>query len=262
LGRFLKPLRRLWMRPFVLGPEDLTEEVVEDAGKSTPAAVTKTLGVVRREIARGRLARQAGVIKVPILVVVGEEDQIVDPQAASDWAQTVSAEVTFLNECGHLPMLERTGEFNARVFAFLTGDPRYLDTATETLEEVVGEGAAEPANHPSVASSRGDSYPSRDRDPKDLHDDDVSDPSVGRRSDGVAGPTAGDGTEGRAQDHTERPGNEGDAGEPVPEVPKDLLEWPEFFKEFRPRGRSPETGRQERDEEADLEGPEKEPPRS
>ncbi len=284
LGRFLKPLRRLWMRPFVLDPEDLTEEVVEDAGKSTPAAVTKTLGVMRREIARGRLARQVGVIKVPVLVVVGEEDQIVNPQAASDWAQTVSAEVTFLNECGHLPMLERTGEFNARVFAFLTSDPRYLDTATETPEEVVGEGAAEtseeptpvaraepripepeaaePANPPSVGSSRGDSYPSRDRDPEDLHDDDVSDPSVGRRSDGVAGPTAGDGTEGRAQDHTERAGNGGDAGEPVPEVPKDLLEWPEFFKEFRPRGRPPETGRQERDEETDLEGPEKEPPRS
>ncbi|MDQ3966159.1 MAG: alpha/beta hydrolase, partial [Actinomycetota bacterium] len=148
LGRFLRPLRRLWMRSFVLGPEDLTEEVVEDAGKSTPAAVTKTLGVMRREIARGRLARQAGVIKVPVLVVVGEEDQIVDPQAASDWAQTISAEVTFLNECGHLPMLERTGEFNARVFAFLTGDPRYLDTATETLEEVVGEGAAETSEEP------------------------------------------------------------------------------------------------------------------
>src|SRR4051794_8973556 len=76
LGRFVKPVRRLWMRPFVLDPEDLTEEVVDDAGKPTPAAVAKTLSVMRREIARGRLVRQAGTIKVSALIVVGEEDQI------------------------------------------------------------------------------------------------------------------------------------------------------------------------------------------
>src|SRR5215212_6384301 len=52
LGRFFRPLRRLWMRPFVLDPQDLTEEVVDDAGKSTPAAVDKTMSVTRREISR------------------------------------------------------------------------------------------------------------------------------------------------------------------------------------------------------------------
>src|SRR4051794_19818074 len=96
LGRLLRPLRRLWMRPFVLDSEDLDEEVVEDAGRSTPAAARMTLEVMRREIARGRLVRQAGVVKVPVLAVAGEEDQIVDPQAAHDWAQAVSAEVVLL----------------------------------------------------------------------------------------------------------------------------------------------------------------------
>src|SRR5215208_3030125 len=55
LGRFLRPLRRLWMRPFVFDPEDLDEEGVDDAGKSTPAAASKTLDMMRRETARGRL---------------------------------------------------------------------------------------------------------------------------------------------------------------------------------------------------------------
>src|SRR5919199_3713593 len=64
-GRFLKPLRRLWMRPFVLDPKDLTEEVMEDAGKPTPAAVSKTLGGTPREIARGRLAPPARIGKGP-----------------------------------------------------------------------------------------------------------------------------------------------------------------------------------------------------
>src|SRR5918911_1670893 len=53
LGRFLRPLRKLWIRPFVLDPGDLPEEVVDDAGKSTPAALGKTLGMTRREMARG-----------------------------------------------------------------------------------------------------------------------------------------------------------------------------------------------------------------
>src|SRR4051812_3184735 len=140
LGRLLRPLRRLWMRPFVLDADDLTEEVVDDAGKSIPAAVTKTIDVMRREIARGRLVRQAGVIKVPVLVVAGEEDQIVDPQAADEWARSVSTEVVLLDECGHFPMLERTAEFNARVLAFLTGDSRYLDAMAEPSEEIAGEG--------------------------------------------------------------------------------------------------------------------------
>src|SRR5918993_3219882 len=59
LGRAVHPVRRLWMRPFVADPGDLTEEVVDDAGRSTPAATAQTLSIARREISRGRLARQA-----------------------------------------------------------------------------------------------------------------------------------------------------------------------------------------------------------
>src|ERR687893_1025740 len=135
LGRFFRPLRRLWMRSFVLDAEDLTDEVVDDAGKSTPAAVSKTLSVMQREISRGRLVRQAGIIKVPVLIIAGEEDQIVDPRATDGWTRTVPAEVVFLGECGHLPMLERADEFDAQVLAFLTGDSRYLDTGAEPQEE-------------------------------------------------------------------------------------------------------------------------------
>ena len=128
LGRAVRPVRRLWMRPFVADPDDLTEEVVDDAGRSTPAAVAKTLSIGRREISRGRLARQARIIKIPLLVVAGEQDQIVDPQSVGVWAGGVDrAEIALIDECGHLPMIERTAEFNAQILAFLTGDPRYLD---------------------------------------------------------------------------------------------------------------------------------------
>lgn len=279
LGRFLRPLRELWTRPFVLDRADLTEEVVEDAGKSTPAAFAKTLGVTRREIARGRLVRQAGVVKVPVLVVTGEDDQIVDPQAADDWARTLSAEVAFLDECGHLPMLERTGEFNAQVLAFLTGDSRYLDATPEFPEESAGEddvavaetpeepppltrakpeapesGDADSGGPPTITRKQDGRYPSRDRDPEDAED----------RSD-LPGPAADRSTDrtNTTKDDEEHPRDR--AGGGVPEVPEDLFEWPASLKKSQPWDRPRETDPQEEPDEdaAEPEGPqEEEPPRS
>lgn len=295
LGRLLKPLRRLWMRPFVLDGDDLTDEVVDDAAKSTPAAAVKTLDVVRREIARGRLVRQAGIVKVPVLVVAGEDDQIVDPQAADEWARTVSAEVVLLEECGHLPMIERTPEFNARVLAFLTGDSRYLDVIAEPPEGiVVGEDEdtiaektfqeRSPVSHskpevpemetreseaPEPGAPESESSPTTGESPRVVRKQGGRYPPRSRdREDaeeqhGKSSETkADDASEGRSRSSQGRAGD--DVREPLPEVPGDLFEWPEL-KEPRPWDRSRETGRpaEERDEDTESdEGPQEEPPRS
>ncbi len=132
LGRAVRALRVMWLKPFVLDGSDLTDEAVEDAGRSSPAAMSKTLSVTRREISGGRLARQARIIKVPVLLLAGEDDQIVDPQSVSVWARTISqAEIRLMDECGHMPMIERPGEFNSQMLAFLTGDLRYLENTGE-----------------------------------------------------------------------------------------------------------------------------------
>lgn len=132
LGRVARPVRRLWMRPFVVDSGDLPEEAIEDPAQATPASASKTLTVARGEISGSRLARQAAMIKVPVLLVAGEQDRIVDPQSVNDWGQSISqAEIALLNDCGHLPMVERTAELGARILAFLTGDERYLDYARE-----------------------------------------------------------------------------------------------------------------------------------
>ncbi len=137
LGRLFRPVRRLWMRPFVLDPGALPEEAIEDPAQATPAAASKTLSVTRTEISGTRLLRQAGIIKIPVLLVAGEQDRIVDPQAVSDWGQSISqAEIALLDDCGHLPMVERTGELGARILAFLTGDERYMDYAREAPASV------------------------------------------------------------------------------------------------------------------------------
>lgn len=143
LGRLFRPMRRLWMRHFVLDPKDLPEEALEDPAQTTPAAASKTLTVTRAEISGSRLLRQAGIIKVPVLLVAGEQDRIVDSQAVSDWGQSISqAEIALLDNCGHLPMVERTGELSARILAFLTGDERYMNYAREA-PSVVPEPPAE-----------------------------------------------------------------------------------------------------------------------
>jgi pimeloyl-ACP methyl ester carboxylesterase len=262
LGKFFRSLRRLWMRPFVLDAEVLTEEVVEDAGKSTPAAVSKTLSVMQREVSRGRLVRQAGIIKVPVLIITGEEDQIVDPRATDDWIRTVPAEVVFLNECGHLPMLERTAEFDARVLTFLTGDSRYLDAVAESAEIAEGELYTEEVIPEEPRPVHGAVTPEGASPDDDAEPDIPSD--VARQQDGRF-PLRGEEAEvskGRdSKDHLNTPGetgedsaeerprnrDKGDAEAPIIETPSNLFVWPEL-KEPRPWDRSGETERRDREE--------------
>ena len=244
LGRAARPVRRLWMRPFVADPDDLTEEVVDDAGRSTPTAVSKTLSIGRREISRGRLARQARIIKIPLLVVAGEQDQIVDPQSVGVWAGGVDrAEISLIDECGHLPMIERTAEFNAQILAFLTGDPRYLDYVPPTQQEPAGEQASEtddvaeadespaptddtvdlppPATNldadrdsvPKVVRKQNGRYPARNRLPRPEETLQAEDPKVNRAR---REPT---------DEHF------------LPDLPEDLFDWPETRREFGPRER-------------------------
>ena len=264
LGRLAQPVRRLWMRPFVADPRDLTEEVVEDAGRSTPAAASQTLSISRREISRGRLVRQARIIKIPLLLVAGEEDQIVDPQAVGAWAHSVDqAEVCILDECGHLPTIERTAEFNAQVLAFLTGDSRYLDyveapsEAEEDVEETeeaeadffVRDGETSqkpgPAALPEETTGVPPGLPSSDDSEPERHEER---PNVFRkrggsysdraREDGPERPDAslGDGIEGDERPRS-RPRRTPPGEDVIPQLPEDLFDWPEARDESRSRER-------------------------
>ena len=273
LGRLARPVRRLWMRPFVVDPSYLAEEVVEDAGRSTPAAVSKTLGLARQEISRGRLARQARIIKIPLFLVAGEQDQIVDPQAVSVWARSVDkAEICLLEECGHFPMLERTAEFNAQILAFLTGDDRYLEYAAaahgadegdvedqddevEFLEERAE--ATPPAEFagPEDTTDRTSEQTSSDElttpDAEAERREDV--PNVVRKREGSyparegepGGPRTSDPSSGDGAEDRRRPPRARNRAAPdeqiIPELPEDLFDWPQGRDEFRTRGRSSES---------------------
>ena len=234
LGRAVRPVRRMWMRPFVADSDDLTEEVVDDASRSTPAAVSKTLSIGRREISRGRLARQARIIKIPLLIVAGEQDQIVDPQSVGVWAGGVDrAEISLIDECGHLPMIERTAEFNAQILAFLTGDPRYLDYIPPTPAPAATTEQQQPAQANDLAEAQETPAPTDDTvdlPPTAANLDSV--PKVVRKQDGRY--PARNRPPRPEEPKITRPRREPADEDFLPELPEDLFDWPETRREFGP----------------------------
>ena len=261
LGRLFRPVRRMWVRPFVADPDDLTDEIIEDAGSSTPAAVARTLSISRREISGGRLVRQAKIIKMPMLVVSGEEDQIVDPHSVSAWAGSVQrAEICLMDACGHLPMIERPAELAAQILAFLTGDARYLDQSTQPPAPLDDEEAFPESDRDSAFGDDGEDH--RARDPyadTSANADDTADltveypvedvrpepngpPKIHRKRDGNYASEARDGQrpdpEPPENNFRERERHATSADDPIPELPADLFDWPEPRRGPR---RPPET---------------------
>jgi pimeloyl-ACP methyl ester carboxylesterase len=249
LGRAFRPVRQVWMRPFVADADDLTDEIVDDAGKSTPAAVASTLSMSRREISGGRLVRQAKIIKMPMLVVSGEEDQIVDPHSVSAWAGSVQrAEICLMDACGHAPMIERPAEFAAQILAFLTGDARYLDQLAPPPAADDEEDSPDDGHAPAYADDEDDLRPDDPYGDAYADTDDTADltveypiedvapepngpPKIHRKREGTYPAEASDGQspDAEAQDGTfrERERRATSADDPIPELPADLFDWPE-----------------------------------
>jgi pimeloyl-ACP methyl ester carboxylesterase len=243
LGRYLRPIRQLWVRSFVMDPADIPEELVEDSGEPNPAAVSKTLSVGLREISRGRLVRQAGALKSPVLVIAGEEDQIVDPRSTEDWSRGTGAEVALMEDCGHLPMIENAAEFNAHVLAFLTGDSRYLEDvssgASGRLEDVAPadedeEDHGEETPKPPERDEEGESGEEMEEEAEREGEEGVTE----REEEEWERPRAEHG--GEEEEAEERPrrrrrgGRRESSGKDyVPELPEDLFEWPSAWEEYR-----------------------------
>jgi 3-oxoadipate enol-lactonase len=61
-------------------------------------------------------------IRVPVLIMVGEEDQITPPEAAQKMHQLISgAQLHIINDAGHVSNLENEESFNSQLELFLRG---------------------------------------------------------------------------------------------------------------------------------------------
>jgi 2-hydroxy-6-oxonona-2,4-dienedioate hydrolase len=104
------------------------EEIFYDTSLVTPAwveAVRRTLTTrvlarriihVARSAKRSNLESRLGGIGAPTLVVWGKDDRITPPEVAERFAALIpNAELVFIANCGHAPMLEQPAVFNAVV---------------------------------------------------------------------------------------------------------------------------------------------------
>jgi 2-hydroxy-6-oxonona-2,4-dienedioate hydrolase len=104
------------------------EEIFYDTGRVTPAwveAVRRTLTTrtlarriiqVARSAKRSNVESRLGEIAVPTLVLWGKDDRITPPEVAERFAALIpNAELVFIANCGHAPMLEQPSVFNAVV---------------------------------------------------------------------------------------------------------------------------------------------------
>jgi pimeloyl-ACP methyl ester carboxylesterase len=97
----------------------ITQPGAQAAYLSTVRSLASVFGA-RRHIADDITARLEE-IHVPTLVIWGAQDAIV-PVAHADIARDriANAQIHILPECGHMPMMEKTEEFNRLVGRFLT----------------------------------------------------------------------------------------------------------------------------------------------
>lgn len=259
LGQYVGPVRKLWLRSFVSDKGDLPEELVEDAAVSTPVAVRSTFNTVRREISRERVARQAHHIKAPILLMVGEEDRIVDPQSTEVWADNASRpEVALMEGCGHLPMRELPEEFSSRLLSFLTGDERRVSEAySRRSHEDIPVGEPQPGEpgkpvggidglEPDEEASAAEPYARapKKRGASHYQEDETRD--LGRAPEARPEVEEEDAGEEESSRRAGRGRERGVRGEYIiPELPDDLFRWSDL-DETRHRKRGEGGGRDER----------------
>ncbi|MDU0370917.1 alpha/beta fold hydrolase [Hymenobacter endophyticus] len=102
-------------------PAVATQELVDEVFSVTNSNA-KCLRIISiaRSAQRHNLAKELHKIRVPTLLVWGLNDTITPPVVAHEFNRLMqSAELRFLDHCGHAPMMERPREFNQLLTKFL-----------------------------------------------------------------------------------------------------------------------------------------------
>ncbi len=93
---------------------DEVYDIVNDRGKAIRVISTAKSAI------RHNMGDKLHRITVPTLLIWGEEDSITPPFVAEKFKELIpNSQLHFLKNCGHAPMMEKSGEFNAILMAFL-----------------------------------------------------------------------------------------------------------------------------------------------
>jgi pimeloyl-ACP methyl ester carboxylesterase len=119
-------------RPTPTYVREQMETVFHDPARITPERVSRVHRLLTSRFAVLRVFRAAraarerpvgerlGEIRVPTLIVWGRDDRVTPPPVAERFHALIpGSELRLLRNCGHAPMLEQPGAFNAIVAAWL-----------------------------------------------------------------------------------------------------------------------------------------------
>lgn len=97
--------------------KDLVDEVYEIVNDRTK--VIRILAMAKSAI-RHNMSKDLNKIKVPVGLIWGKNDKITPPEVAIEFNQLLpDADLYWVDECGHAPMMEQPEEFNKLLQVFL-----------------------------------------------------------------------------------------------------------------------------------------------
>ncbi len=103
-------------------PEIATKELVDEVFEivNNRLKVIKIIALAKSAI-RHNLGEELREIKVPTLLIWGQNDTVTPPMVAEEFHRLIpNSELFFINHCGHAPMMEVPREFNIILENFLT----------------------------------------------------------------------------------------------------------------------------------------------
>ncbi|MGI4750047.1 MAG: alpha/beta fold hydrolase [Janthinobacterium lividum] len=102
-------------------PKTATKELVDDVYESVNNRhkIIRLLAMAKSAI-RHNMAKDLHKIKIPVALIWGKNDKITPPEVAVEFSQLLpNVELTWVDECGHAPMMEQPVEFNRLLKIFL-----------------------------------------------------------------------------------------------------------------------------------------------
>jgi pimeloyl-ACP methyl ester carboxylesterase len=106
----------LWNRMLGRSPVTDYEDVKREIGRTSPDAISQSIQSVSHLDLSGKLRR----LRAPLLVVYGEQDNVVTPEdVTGQIGMNRSMRTMMIPQCRHFPMLDRSSQFNRLLLDFL-----------------------------------------------------------------------------------------------------------------------------------------------
>jgi pimeloyl-ACP methyl ester carboxylesterase len=103
-------------------PKTATKELVDEvyASVNDRHKIIRLLAMAKSAI-RHNMANELHKINIPVALIWGKNDKITPPEVAVEFSHLLPhAELTWVEHCGHVPMMEHPAEFNRLLKIFLT----------------------------------------------------------------------------------------------------------------------------------------------